>query len=150
MSPYKTRYRTTNWPDYNRSLQRRADLTLWLSPDLPWLGNERPGQGGRPTTYRDAAIQAVLTLKVLFGLALRQARGLVCSLLRLLQLDWSVPCYSTVSRRQATLSVRIPVRRSQEPLHLLVDSTGIKVHGEGEWKVKKHGAEYRRVWRKVG
>lgn len=70
-------------------------------------------------------------------------------MLRLLGLDWPVPCFSTVSRRQATLTVNIPVRRRAEPLHLLVDSTGLKICGEGEWKVKKHGPEYRRAWRKV-
>ncbi|AXK40223.1 transposase [Crenobacter cavernae] len=129
--PYQTRYRTTNWPEYNRSLQRRADLTVWISPELPWLGNERPGQNGRPTTYRDAAIQAVLTLKVLVSLPLRQARGWVCSLLRLLKLDGSVPCYSTVSRRQVTLAVQIPVRRCHEPLPLLVDSTGTRCRAKG-------------------
>ena len=91
----------------------------------------------------------MLTLKVLFKLALRQARGLVCSVLRLLGLDWPVPCFSTVSRQQATLTVNIPVRRRAEPLHLLLDSTGLKLCGEGEWKVKKHGTEYCRAWRKV-
>ncbi len=149
MNPHKTRYRTTNWPEYNRSLQSRPNLTVWMSPDIPWLGNVRTETNGRPTVYTDAAIQAVLTMKVLFKLGLRQARGLVSSLLTLLKLDWPVPCFSTVSRRQATLTVNIPARRRAEPLHLLVDSTGIKICGEGEWKVKKHGAEYRRAWRKV-
>ncbi|WP_373308717.1 transposase [Laribacter hongkongensis] len=143
MNPHKTRYRTTNWPEYNRSLQNRGNLTVWLSPDTPWLGG-RTGVNGRPPIYTDAAIQTVLTLKVLFRLALRQARGLVCSLLKLLGLDWPVPCFSTVNRRQATLIANIPVRRRAESLHLLVDSTDLKICGEGEWKVKKHGAEYQR------
>ncbi len=83
------------------------------------------------------------------GLALRQATGLVESLLRLAGLDWTVPDFSTLSRRQKDLQVRIPVQRKQGCLHLLVDSTGIKMMGEGEWKVKKHGADYRRQWRKL-
>lgn len=149
MNTPKPRYRTRNWPEYNRSLQARGDLTIWFSPEVVWHGNEREGLSGRPTQYSDQAIQIMLTLKVLFQQGLRQVRGLVCSLVRLMKLDWCVPCYSTVSRRQATLSIRIPVRRRAEPLHLLVDSTGIKIHGEGEWKVKKHGPEYRRSWRKV-
>lgn len=149
MKPPKPRYRTTNWSEYNRSLQARGDLTIWFSPDVAWHGNEREGQVGAPTQYRDQAIQIMLTLKVLFQQGLRQVRGLTCSLVRLMALDWAVPCFSTVSRRQASLSVQIPVRRSSEPLHLLVDSTGIKIHGEGEWKVKQHGPEYRRGWRKV-
>ncbi len=149
MNPTKTRYRTTNWSEYNRSLQNRGSLTVWMSPDILWLDGVRSGAQGRPKVYTDAAIQAILTLKVLFKLALRQARGLVSSLLKLLELDWPVPCFSTVSRRQATLTVKIPHRRQTAPLHLLVDSTGIKICGEGEWKVKKHGAEYHRSWRKV-
>ena len=104
MNSPKTCYRTTNWPEYNRSLQNRANLTVWMSPDMPWLGNVRTETNGRPTVYTDAAIQAALTIKVLFTLGLRQARGLVSSLLMLLKLDWSVPCFSTVSRRQAILN----------------------------------------------
>ncbi|MFC4157922.1 IS5 family transposase [Chitinimonas lacunae] len=149
MKPSKPRYRTTNWSAYNRSLQARGDVTIWFSPDLAWHSNERPGQAGAPTRYRDQAIQIMLTLKVLFQQGLRQVRGLTCSLVRMMNLAWSVPCYSTVSRRQGKLAVQIPVRRRAEPLHLLVDSTGIKIHGEGEWKVKQHGPEYRRGWRKV-
>ncbi len=81
--------------------------------------------------------------------ALRQSLGLIQSLLRLAGLDWRVPEFSTVSRRQRTLPVQLPYQRSAAALDLLVDSTGIKFLGEGEWKRKKHGAEYRRQWRKV-
>ena len=77
MNPNKTRYRTTNWSEYNRSLQSRGSLTVWMSPDILWLDSVRSGANGRPKVYSDAAIQAILTLKVLFKLALRQARGLV-------------------------------------------------------------------------
>ena len=88
-------------------------------------------------------------MKVLFGMALRQTTGFVESLLRLTGLDWDVPDFSTLSRRQKTLAVNIPHRGSQGPLHLLIDSTGIKVEGEGEWNARKHGGPKRRVWRKV-
>jgi len=88
-------------------------------------------------------------MKVLFGMALRQTTGFVESLLRLIGLDWQVPDFSTLSRRQKTLAVNIPHRGSQGPLHLLIDSTGIKVEGEGEWNARKHGGPKRRVWRKV-
>ena len=88
-------------------------------------------------------------IKCLFGLALRQSLGLVESLLRLAGLDWPVPNFSTVSRRQQDLKVQLPYRPSQTALDLLVDSTGIQFLGEGEWKRKKHGPEYRRQWRKV-
>jgi len=88
-------------------------------------------------------------MKVLFGMALRQTTGFVESLLQLSGLDWSVPDFSTVSRRQKALAVKIPYRGSQGPLHLLIDSTGIKVEGEGEWNARTHGGSKRRVWRKV-
>ena len=107
------------------------------------------GRRGRQQAYSDAAIQACLTLKTLLGLPLRQATGFVASLLELSGLGWSVPDFSTLSRRQKTLNVTIPYRGSKGPLHLLVDSTGIKVEGEGEWHTRKHGGSKRRVWRKL-
>jgi hypothetical protein len=85
----------------------------------------------------------------MFDSGLRQAIGLAESLLKLAQLDWNVPDYSTLSRRQKTLSVAITARPSRSGLHLLVDSTSVKVLGEGEWKIRKHGADYPRQWRKV-
>ena len=88
-------------------------------------------------------------MKVLFGMALRQTTGFVESLLRLIGLDWTVPNFSTLSRRQKTLKINIPYRGSQGPLLLLIDSTGIKVEGEGEWNARKHGGPKRRVWRKI-
>lgn len=88
-------------------------------------------------------------MKVLFGMALRQTTGFVESLLRLVGLDWTVPDFSTLSRRHKTLAVNIPYRGSKGPLHLLIDSTGIKVEGEGEWHARKHGGAKRRVWRKI-
>lgn len=107
------------------------------------------GKRGRQPDYSDAAIQTCLTMKVLFGMALRQATGFVESLLQLICLDWAVPDFSTLSRRQKTLKVNIPFHGSDGPLHLLVDSTGIKVEGEGEWNARKHGGTKRRVWRKI-
>ena len=145
----KTRYRTRNWREYNRGLIARGDLTVWLSPDLAWQALEGSGKRGRPLVFSDAAIQCVLTLKVLFQLPLRAAQGMAGSLIRLAGLDWPVPHYSTLSRRQQNLTVEIPYRSRGEPLHLVIDSTGLKVLGEGEWKVRKHGADQRRVWRKV-
>jgi len=121
---------------------------IWLDKDLQWQGTAT-GKLGRPPVFSDAAIQFCLTIKCLFGLALRQTIGFVESLLELAKLDWVVPDYSTVCRRQKVLPVTICNRPSQAGLHLLVDSTGIKMLGEGEWKTKKHGAEYRRQWRKV-
>ena len=115
---------------------------------MSWQATPR-GTRGRTQTYSDAAIQFCLTIKNLFGLALRQTIGFIQSLIKLAGLDWGAPDYSTLSRRQQTLQVKIPYKKSSGALHLLVDSTGIKMLGEGEWKTKKHGAEYRRQWRKV-
>ena len=116
---------------------------------LAWRGLKPTGKRGRQPVYSDASVQTCLTMKVLFGMALRQTTGFVESLLRLIGLDWDVPDFSTLSRRQKTLAVNIPHRGSQGPLHLLIDSTGIKVEGEGEWNARKHGGAKRRVWRKV-
>jgi len=107
------------------------------------------GKRGRQPDYSDAAIQTCLTMKVLFGMALRQTTGFVESLLGLTELDWAVPNLSTLRRRQKTLKVNIPCRGSAGPLHLLIDSTGIKVEGEGEWNARKHGGSKRRVRRKI-
>ena len=82
-------------------------------------------------------------------MALRQTTGFAGSLLRLIGMDWAVPDFGTLSRRQKTLKVNIPYRGSDGPLHLLVDSAGIKVEGEGEWNARKHGGTKRRVWRKI-
>ena len=141
-------YKTRNWPAYNEALKRRGSLTIWFDPEMTWEAVPS-GRRGRPQSYSDAAIQTCLTMKVLFGLALRQTTGFVESLLRLIGLDWAVPDFSTLCRRQKTLKVDIPYRGSPGPLHLLIDSTGIKVEGEGEWKARKHGGPKRRVWRKI-
>ena len=147
-SAAKKRYRTTNWKQYNSSLKARGSLTIWLDKKMSWFAAVS-GKRGRSPKFSDAAIQFCLTLKNLFGLALRQTTGLVQSVLELSGLAWPVPNFSTLCRRQLSLDVQIPYRRSQAGLHLLVDSTNIKFLGEGEWKCKKHGPERRRQWRKL-
>ena len=130
--PASPTYKTKNWPAYNTALKRRGSLTIWFDPAMTWSAMPT-GKRGRQPAYGDAAIQTCLTMKVLFGMALRQTTGFVESLLQLIGLDWAVPDFSTLSRRQKTLKVNIPYRGSDGPLHLLIDSTGIKVEGEGEW-----------------
>ena len=128
-------WRTTNWPEYNASLRRRGSLLVWLDREMEWLASPS-GRPGGPETFSDAAIQFCLSMKVLFGLALRQTIGMVASLLKLAGLeDWPVPDFSTLCRRQRTVTIQIPYRRSGGPLNLLVDSTGVKVRGDGEWPV---------------
>ncbi|MFN8684158.1 IS5-like element ISPko3 family transposase [Paracoccus sp. P2] len=146
--PTPPAYKTRNWPSYNEALKRRGSLTIWFDPEMIWAAAPT-GKRGRQPSYSDAAVQTCLTMKVLFGMALRQTTGFVESLLQLIGLDWAVPDFSTLSRRQKTLKVNIPYRGSQGPLHLLIDSTGIKVEGEGEWNARKHGGPKRRIWRKV-
>lgn len=146
--PSPTRYRTTNWSDYNAALRQRGSLSVWFDPDMVWHAG-KTGKRGRPETFSDAAIQTCLTLKVLFGLPLRQTVGLVESLIRMAGLDWPVPDYSTLCRRQARIGVQIPYRRTGRPLNLLIDSTGVKFRGDGEWLTRKHGSSRRRQWRKV-
>ena len=143
-----SRCRTTNWLSYNAALRSRGSLTVWLDKDMQWFA-AASGKRGRSPKFSDAAIQFCLTIKNLFGLALRQAVGFVESLLKLSGLHWPVPDFSTICRRQRSLQVHVPYRSSQAGLDLLVDSTGIKFLGEGEWKCKKHGAERRRQWRKL-
>lgn len=146
--PKPARYRTTNWSSYNDALRKRGSLLIWLDKEMTWHAPHE-GRPGRPPVFSNAAIQFCLSLKVLFKLPLRQTAGMVASLLRLAGLDWPVPDYSTLCRRQKTLKVQIPYRRAEGPLNLLVDSTGIKFLGDGEWQARKHGIQGRRQWRKV-
>ena len=145
------KYRVTNWPEYNAGLIRRGDVTVWLDERLlAPQGALAPGQLGRPRCYADPVIQMLLSLKSVFRLPLRALQGFAQSLCRLVLPELSVPNYTTLSRRAQTLEVELPVLRDPlEPIHLLVDSTGLKLFGEGEWKVRKHGWAKRRSWRKL-
>ena len=131
-----TKYKTKNWPSYNIALKQRGSLSIWFDPAMIWVPPPS-GKRGRQQSFSNAAIQACLTLKVLFGLPLRQTTGFVESLLRLIGLDWAVPAYSTLSRRQKTLNVSLPYRGGSGPLKLLIDSTGIKSEGEGPLSVMR-------------
>lgn len=146
--PSPTHYRTTNWSDYNAALRKRGSLSVWFDPEMVWHAG-KTGKRVRRETFSDAAIQTCLTLKVLFGLPLRQTVGLIESLIQMAGLDWPVPDYSTLCRRQARIAVQVPHRTSGQPLDLLVDSTGIKFRGDGAWQARKHGPSRRRQWRKV-
>lgn len=147
----KAQYRVTNWPEYDRALVRRGSLRLWFEEVFL---NERwrpapTGRRGAPFRYSDTAIQALLILKAVFDLPYRRVEGLAGSIVRLLGLTLSIPDHTLLSRRAKTLRLEIPRRARTGPLHLVVDSTGLKVYGEGEWKVRQHGAGKRRTWRKV-
>ena len=148
----KEKYRLTNWSAYNAGLKQRGSLTLWLSEDVAqqWYHQGQRQKGGQ-FIYANNCILLLLTLKVTFKLPFRQLEGFACSLMELLQVDLQIPDYSQICRRQNGLSVPIGLdkRLLGEPVHLLIDSSGLKVYGEGEWKVRQHGVGKRRTWRKL-
>ncbi len=139
----------TNWPAYEAGLRARGSLTVWFTAEAirAWRADPRTTRGGQPR-YSALAITTALTLRTVFHLALRQTEGLMASIIGLLGLDLAVPDHSTMSRRAETLEVPRP-RGGREPVHLLVDSTGLKLCGPGEWLVEKHGTRTRRGWRKL-
>jgi len=148
----RQRRKVTNWPAYDASLRQRGSLTVWFTDEAiaGWVAKARTTRGGQPC-YSPLAILTALTLRAVFRLAYRQAEGLIGSIVDLLGLDLRVPDHTTLSRRAATLEVPRPgnagVGTSSEPLHLLVDSTGLKLCGKGEWLLEKHGTATRRSWR---
>src|SRR4051795_46676 len=143
----KQQHRVTNWAEYDAALRARGSLTVWFTPEAieAWRAEPRTGRGGQPS-YSSLAITTALTLKAVFRLALRQTEGLIGSILQLLGLDLPVPDHSTLSRRAETLAVPRP-QAGRAPVHLLVDSTGLKLCGPGEWLEEKHGTKQRRAWR---
>src|SRR3954454_2977668 len=145
----KIRYRIQNWPAYEAGLKRRGDLTLWLDEAAVagWQAPRRTTPGGQ-AWYSDAAIELVLMLRLVFHLALRQAEGFVASVLRLLGQELRVPDHTTLSRRSRSFAGGKPRVVPHGPMHLVIDSTGLKLFGQGEWDVEKHGRA-RRSWRKL-
>jgi len=145
----KGTYRVKNWAQYNAGLIARGDITMWIDQSVLALPQMSTSRRGRPCVYPDALIQMLLGLKQVFHLPLRALQGFAMSLRRLGLPELAVPNYTTLSRRAQSLEVVLPALRTGQPLHLVVDSTGLKVFGEGEWKVRKHGWSKRRTWRKV-
>jgi IS5 family transposase len=147
----KHTYRLRNWSQYNKALVRRGSLTLWLSDDMiaQWRETKHTGKRGAPRIYTDRALLCMATLGEVYHLPLRATQGLMRSVVKLLGVDLTVPDYTTLCRRRRSLDVMLPRRKKREPLHMVVDSTGIKVYGEGEWKVRQHGYTRRRTWRKL-
>lgn len=145
-------YRVRNWGQYNKSLVQRGSITLWISEDVlkQWQSLERTGKRGRPKKYADEIIQCILCLKAVYTLPFRAVEGFVRSLFLLQAVDLQVPDYSSLCKRQKHLTITLPKsRRPGEALHLVIDSTGLKVFGEGEWKVRQHGVVKKRLWRKL-
>jgi hypothetical protein len=144
----KTTYRVQNWREYNARLVQRGAITVWIAADevTAWIPAKTGKRGGQ-YRYSDAAIQCALMIKSVYHLPLRATEGFLRSWFELAGFPLPVPDYSTLSRRAANLKVKLP-RRVTRGLHLVIDSSGLKVYGEGEWKVRQHGYSQRRTWRK--
>ena len=145
----KTLYRVHNWSDYEKSLVQRGSITFWLSDDFEqtWLYTGEK-QRGSQFDYSDKAIEIMLTIKEVFHLTNRGVEGFVRSLFGMMEIHLGVPDHSTLSKRSKILKVNLP-KKSSSSLNMVLDSTGLKIYGEGEWKVRKHGYSKRRTWRKL-
>ena len=146
----RQRHRVTNWREYDVCLRNRGSLTIWFTPDAiaGWKAQPRTTPGGQ-RQYSNLAIETALTLRAVFRLALRQSEGLIGSIMRMLEIDLPVPDHTTLSRRACGLPVQMRWRNKTSDLHLIVDSTGLKLRGAGEWLFEKHGTAKRRAWRKL-
>jgi hypothetical protein len=146
----KAKYRVTNWPEYDAALIRRGSLTVWMTEEAvaAWQAPAIGKRGGQPI-YSAVVIETSLALRLVFHQPLRQTEGLLRSIADVLKIDIAIPNHTTLSRRGGGLTI-LPKRiHHTEPLHLLVDSTGLKIYGEGEWLDQKHGIRSRRRWRKL-
>ena len=147
---YKTKYRVNNWPEYDRALAQRGDITLWISEDAITAWIPAPtGRRGAQRKFSDHAIETTLILRLIFKLPLRQAEGFLRSLLSLMGVGLEAPDHTTLSRRSQSLDVDLHRVAGHKPIHLIVDSTGLSIVGEGEWAAAKYGGRGRRGWKKL-
>ncbi len=146
----KAKYRVTNWPEYDAALVRRGSLTVWITEEAiaAWQAPATGKRGGQPI-YSAIAIETGLAVRLVFNQPLRQTEGLLRSMADILKIDIAIPDHTTLSRRGGGLTILPKGIGRTEPLHLLVDSTGLKIYGEGEWLDQKHGIRSRRRWRKL-
>lgn len=146
------RYCITNWKEYNRSLINRGNITIWIDQKSidQWFSRDHSCEAGRPKIYSDEAIVCLLVLREVFKLPLRALQGFAASIFAAMGIDFPVPSYSQISRRAGQLEYLLSKFRKKKNIRDIVfDSTGLKVHGEGEWKVKQHGKSKRRTWKKL-
>ena len=144
-------YRIRNWPDYNAALAARGSLDIWVDEAVlsEWKNTEKTGKPGASKTYSDLAIETLLTLKSVYRQKLRQTIGFARSIFKLMSVELELPHFTTLSRRAHRLDINLSVSEAKEPRHVVIDSTGIKVYGDGEWKARKHGVSKRRTWLKL-
>jgi hypothetical protein len=148
----KTSYRVRNWSSYNKSLVQRGSITVWISPEVleGWHPEmEAKRQRGGQVQYSEQAIECLLMLKAVYRLPYRQTIGFAQSILDMLSANVRVPDYTTLCKRSTELKVDIATSNLNEVKHIVMDSTGLKIYGEGEWKVRQHGYSKRRTWRKL-
>jgi hypothetical protein len=147
----KGTYKITNWTKYNQSLVQRGSITFWFSEDVieQWHHPNHPAKVGHPFVYSDTAVECLLVLRELFQLPYRQTEGLGRSLVELMEISLDIPDYTSLAKRAAKLGISLDVRRHSGAIDVVVDSTGLKVFGEGEWKMRKHGKTKHRTWRKL-
>lgn len=146
----KAKYKVENWREYNRALRQRGSLTVWVSPDaLAMWTPTQTGRRGRPPAYSDLAIETGIMLRLAMGCPWRQTEGLLRSIVKLLGLDLPVPDYTTLARRSARLSRTTALKTPTGPVDVVIDSTGLKISGTGEWQHEKHGGRPRRSWRRL-
>lgn len=146
----KSKYRITNWKEYNKSLKSRGRIEIWVDKDAVanWY-YQGPTQKGAQHKYSDECITTLLQLKVVFKLAYRQLEGFTDSLMKKMGIEVTIPCYTQICRRVKELEIDIEAPVTSTPAYIVIDSTGLKVYGEGEWKTRKHGVSKRRTWRKL-
>jgi len=145
----KILYRVKNWSAYDKALVQRGSITFWMSDDFEktWMYTGEK-QRGSQFDYTDQAILVMLTVKEVFHLTNRGVEGFVRSLFQMLKINLPVPDHSTLSKRGKDLKVKLP-KKTNQSLNIVMDSTGLKIYGEGEWKVRMHGVSKRRTWRKL-
>lgn len=146
----KNKYKILNWSEYNSNLKKRGSITIWFDKDAIGTWEYKgPRERGGKTVYSDIAIETCLTIKQVMHLKLRQTEGFINSLMDIMKLALTVPDYSTMSRRASRLKIDLKTIKKKGNIDIVVDSTGLKVYGEGEWKVRKHGWSKHRTWRKL-
>ena len=148
----KQKHKVQNWSQYNQALVKRGNISFWIeqaNTDDKWFHHNETTKTGRPFTYSSIAIQTCFVVRELFKLPLRQTEGLVSSLFKMANIDLPIPDYTTLSRRASKETIKLDAYQGQKNIHVAIDSTGVKVYGEGEWKMRIHGKDKRRTWRKV-
>ena len=146
----KAKYTVANWPEYDRALQQRGSLTVWVTPEaLAAWTPAKTGRRGRPAAYSDIAVETAVVLRLAMGRPWRQTEGLLRSIVQLLGLELPVPDHTTLARRSARLSLTTALKMPAGPVTVVIDSSGLKVYGAGEWLHEKHGGKPRCTWRRL-